>query len=89
MAINLDFRKLITWPMGDKMQVVMFDLKNWYGMASVMCVIDGTHISIAKPFGVYYENCFFDKIGGTMWLHKWWLTTKKGSWMFMWDCLGV
>ncbi len=57
MAINLVFKKLKTWPMDDKMQVVMFDLKNWCGMPNVMGVIDGTHISITKPF--HYKNSWF------------------------------
>jgi hypothetical protein len=61
MAINLVLRNLITWLVGDKMQVVMFNLKNWCGMTSVMGAIDGTHISIAKTFGVYYENFFFTR----------------------------
>jgi hypothetical protein len=29
-----------------------------------MGAVDGTHISIAKPFGVYYENFFFHKTWG-------------------------
>jgi hypothetical protein len=36
--------------MGDKMQVVMFDLKNWCGMPNVLGAIDGIHISIANNF---------------------------------------
>jgi hypothetical protein len=70
MAINFVFRKLITWPLGDKMQVVMFDLKNWSSMLSMMGAIDGTHISIAKPFSAYLRITSFTRQGGTMWLHK-------------------
>ncbi len=64
MAINLIFRKLITWPMGDKMQSIMLNLKFWYGMPNVMGALDGTHVSIAKPFNVYYKDYFFHKIMG-------------------------
>jgi hypothetical protein len=49
---------------GDKMQVVMFDLKNWCGMPNMMGVIDGTHISITKQFGAYSEDYFFHKTRG-------------------------
>jgi hypothetical protein len=64
MAINLVFKKMITWPMGDKMQVVMFEFKNWCGMFSMMGAIDDTHISIAKPSNVYFEEYFFHKTKG-------------------------
>jgi hypothetical protein len=64
MAINLIFRKLIIWPVGDKMQAILFDFKNWCGMPSMMGAIDGTHILIAKPFGVYFKNYFFHKTWG-------------------------
>jgi len=64
MAINLVFRKLITWPMGDKMQVVMFDFKNSCDMLNMMGAIDGTHISIAKPSSVYSKDYFFHKTRG-------------------------
>jgi hypothetical protein len=70
MAINLVFRKLIIWPLGDKMQVVMFDLKNWSSMLSMMGAIDGTQISIAKPSNAYLRITSFTRQGGTMWLHK-------------------
>ncbi len=50
--------------MSDKMQAVMFDLKNWCGMPNVMGAINDTHISITKPFGVYSNDYFFHKIRG-------------------------
>jgi hypothetical protein len=46
---------------GDKMQVVMFNFLNWCGMPNMMGVVDGTHISIAKPSSAYYEDYFFHK----------------------------
>jgi hypothetical protein len=39
----------------------MFDFKNWCGMPNMMGAIDRTHVSITKPFSVYYENHFFHK----------------------------
>jgi len=30
--------------MSDKMQVILFDFKNWCGMPNMMGAIDGTHI---------------------------------------------
>jgi len=75
--------------MGDKMQVVMFDLKNWCGMPNVMGAIDGTHISIAKSFGVYYNDYFFHKIRGYSVVAQVVFDNQTSSWMFMWDCLGV
>jgi hypothetical protein len=49
---------------GYKMQVVMFNLKSWCGMPNMMGAIDGTHISIKKPYGAYSEDYLFHKIGG-------------------------
>jgi hypothetical protein len=75
--------------MNDKMQTVMFDFKNWCGMPNVMGVINGTHISITKPFGAYSKDYFFHKIRRYNVVAKVVVNNKRGSWMFMWDCLGV
>jgi hypothetical protein len=53
MVINVVFKKLLTWHVGEKMQVVMTDFKNWHGMLNVMAIIDGTHIATTKPFGAF------------------------------------
>jgi hypothetical protein len=45
------------------MKVVMMDYKNWCVMLSVMGVIDGLHISIAKLSSVFYED-YYHKIRG-------------------------
>jgi len=60
MTINVVFKKLITWPMGDKMQ----SIKNLCGMPSVMGAIDGTHICIAKPIGVFLKDYYYHKTEG-------------------------
>jgi len=48
---------------GDNMQVVMMDYKNWCVMLNVTGVIDGIHMSIIKLFSVFYED-YYHKIGG-------------------------
>ncbi len=75
--------------MNDKMQAVMFDFKNWCGMPNVMGAIDGTHISMAKPSSAYYKDYFFHKIRRYNVVAQIMVNNKKGSWMFMWDYLGV
>ncbi len=64
MTINVVFKKLITWPMGDKMQPIVMGFKNLCGMPNVMGAIDGTHICIAKPIGVLFENYYYHKTEG-------------------------
>jgi hypothetical protein len=64
MTINVVFKKLITWPMDDKMQSIMMGLKSLCGMPSVMGAIDGTHICIAKPIGVFLEEYYYHKTEG-------------------------
>jgi hypothetical protein len=44
-VINIILRILILWHMG-KIQIMMFDLKNWCELPNVMGAINGTHISI-------------------------------------------
>lgn len=64
MAINVVFKKLITWPMGDKMQSIMMGFKNLCGMPNVMGAIDGIHICIAKPIGVFLEDYYYHTTEG-------------------------
>jgi hypothetical protein len=52
MVINVVFKKNLTWHVGEKMQVVMTDLKNSHGILNVMAIIDGIHIATTKPFGI-------------------------------------
>jgi hypothetical protein len=46
-AMNVFFRKLISWLVGLEMHIVMEDLKN--GLPSIQGAINGTHILISKP----------------------------------------
>ncbi len=64
MAINVMFKKLITWPTSDKMQSIMMGFKNLCGMSNVMGAIDGTHICIAKPIGVFLEDYYYHNTKG-------------------------
>jgi hypothetical protein len=41
------------WHVGDHMQVVVMDFKNWCGMLNIMGAIDVIHVSIAKPYGLF------------------------------------
>jgi hypothetical protein len=46
---------------GDKMQIVTLDFKNWCGMLSVMGVINGNHICITKPTNVLLKDYYYQK----------------------------
>jgi hypothetical protein len=48
----------------DKMQVVMLDFKNWYGMPNVMGVIHGIHICITKPTSNFSKHYYYHKTKG-------------------------
>jgi hypothetical protein len=55
MAIDVVFKEFMMWPIGDKMKVVMMELKNWCGMRSVIS-IDKIHIAITKPYSVFKKR---------------------------------
>jgi len=67
MVINVMFKKFITWLVGEKMQVVMMDFKNWSGVPSMIDVIDDIHIAITKPFCAsvkhYFSHNMWDCLG--------------------------
>lgn len=46
------------------MQVVMLDFKNWCGMPSVVGVIHGIHICIAKPTSNFSKHYYYHKTKG-------------------------
>ncbi len=58
-AINVVFKRLKIWPMGDKMQVVMTKFKNWCGMPSVVGAIDDIQIAITKPSGAFAKDYYY------------------------------
>ncbi len=47
---NIKFKKLILWPVGAKMNVVMERFGHLCGLSSVHIAIDGTRIQNLKPF---------------------------------------
>jgi hypothetical protein len=48
-AINITFRKLISWPIGTKLNDAMESFKQWCGLLNAHGAMDGNHIIISKP----------------------------------------
>ncbi len=69
MAINVVFKEFMMWPIGDKMKIVMMELKNGCGMWSVISV-DEIHIAITKPYSVFFLRLLTTKLEATILLHK-------------------
>jgi hypothetical protein len=42
-VVNVDLRKLISWPTCREMCIIMSDFKQWCNLLSVQGAIDGTH----------------------------------------------
>jgi hypothetical protein len=49
--------------MGQKMEVVMMEFKDWHGLPSVHGIIDSTHISISKPKLAFVKDYHYHKSG--------------------------
>jgi hypothetical protein len=62
-AVNITFRKSISWPTRTKLNVVMENFKQWHGLLSVHGGINGTHILIYKPKTLLPEDYYYHKIG--------------------------
>jgi hypothetical protein len=63
-AISHVFKRLISWPVGDKMCRVMLDFQNLCDLPSCHGAIDGMHVAIAKPSCTYPEDYYYHKSGG-------------------------
>jgi hypothetical protein len=50
--------------MGDKMQIVMLDLKNWCKMPNIMGDVDGTFTNITKLPNVFWKDYYYHKTKG-------------------------
>ncbi len=49
MVMNVDFKRLICWPIGEKMHVVMEDFRHFCRVPNIQGAINDTHIKISKP----------------------------------------
>jgi hypothetical protein len=56
-TFNVVFKNLITWPFGNKMEmVIQVGFKTLCGPPNIQRTIDGTHFSISKPYGALCED---------------------------------
>lgn len=62
-VINVVFRNLISWPMGQKMEVVMLEFKYLCSLPNVHSAINDTNFSISKPNLPFVKDYFYHKIG--------------------------
>jgi hypothetical protein len=69
-VVNVDFKRLICWPVRTKMQVVMGDFKHFCGLPNIQGAIDDTHIRIFKPLILYLEDFFTIREMDIQLLHK-------------------
>jgi hypothetical protein len=63
-AVNVVFKKLISWPMGVEICSVLNDFKLWCGLLNIQGAIDGTHLFISKPFMPLLKYYYYFKFGG-------------------------
>ena len=63
LAINVEFKLHIQWPVGNESVHVMNAFQRYYSLPSVVGAIDGTHFEIRKP-SVSPEDYFFFKTSG-------------------------
>jgi hypothetical protein len=49
MVVNVDFKRLICWLIGTKMQVVMEDFRHFCRIPNIHGAINDTHIRIFQP----------------------------------------
>jgi hypothetical protein len=83
MAINVVFKEFMMWPIGDKMKVVMMELKNGCGMRSVISV-DEIHIAITKPYSVFFLRYYYHKTRSYNIVAQVMIDNQKYS--FAWEC---
>jgi hypothetical protein len=60
-GINIIFKKVLSWPIGNKIQTVMQGFKSFCGLPNIQGAIDGTHFSISKLLGPFSEDYFYHK----------------------------
>jgi hypothetical protein len=59
--INIVFKSLISWLVGQNMKVVMLEFKNYNNLPNVHGAIDITHISNSKPKISFAKDYFYHK----------------------------
>ena len=62
-AVNDELRSEITWPTGNRLQMIMGQFREFSGLLAVVGAIDGTHFHIRKP-NHSPEDYFYFKSGG-------------------------
>lgn len=86
-------KKLVSWPIGFRMEFIMFGFKTLCDLPSIHGAIDGTHISISKPLKHFSENCtIIMKLDDIMQFVKLYMTKKTSFDLFikrsrMWSSL--
>lgn len=55
-GINIVFKKVFSWPIGNKMQTIMRGFKNFCALLNIQGIIDGMHYSISKFVGSFCED---------------------------------
>jgi hypothetical protein len=75
---NVVSKKLISWPIGFRMEFIMFGFKTLCDLPSIHGAIDGTHISISKPSRHFSEDCtIIIKLHDIMQFVKLYMTINK------------
>lgn len=62
-AINVVFKKLISWPMGAELCSILNDFKLLCGLLNIQGAIDGIHFFISEPFMPFLEYYYYFKFG--------------------------
>jgi hypothetical protein len=63
-AVNVVFRKLISWLVGVEMCSIMNDFKLWCSLLNIQGPIDGIHLFIYKPSMHFSKDYYYFKFGG-------------------------
>ncbi len=58
-GINIVFKKVFSWPIGNKMQTIMQGFKSFCVLLNIQGIIDGMHYSISKFVGSFNEDYFY------------------------------
>ncbi len=88
-AINVVFKKLMMWPMGDNMQVVMIQFKNWCGMPNLWVLLTTFTLPQQNLMMFLLKTTTTSRPEVIVLLPKLWLIAKFFILMCMWDCLVV